>query len=657
LLQFSNLCSNENVLQYMSSFVDGLAASYWDNGNLASQLGHLCLIESQTSRLKFSRDSLVLASSNGHLDVIKWLMNQKSFHQKDIAQGINSAGKHGNLELVEWLWNKNGEVSTYHLLDGAAIQGHFKIVEWLENNTKCGFSKFAIDCAAGNGHLDVIKFLLSNKNKGFTYLAVENAAERGHLKVLEFLYDISERQGMQMQRQAQGALDKAAENGFLDALKWLHSRNFQGCTSAAMDRSAAAGFLDMVEWLHYNRSEGGTCMAMDCAAKNGHFAVLLWLHQNRSEGCSYEAMDFAAENGHLHIVEWLHFHRTEGCSTNAMDTAAANGHLMTLEWLHQYRTEGCTSRAFCAAAAGTGYKEQTFLAVVEWLFSHFPVSEQIVAQSMEQAAISGNLAILEWLYLEHRALLTSSVFDHACAEGHLHVVEWLHRQVGSDPGGCTTWAMDGAAQNGHLQVLEWLHGNRQEGCTQYALRAAAQSGALEMVAWLHSHRPELAGPGSTTTTEEQRRQEEGGAVAQEQGAGEWKSTAVMDAAAISGHLKVVQWLHQNRSWEGCSSRAFYELAGKGNLGMMEWVYDHQLEVRSAAAMEAALSPAIQGGYLSVVEWLGGKGPEFLEGYHLAMAEAFGWDDVAEWLSRKMGLERLDGARRLSASSYQESLQC
>ena len=51
------------------------------------------------------------------------------------------------------------------------------------------------------------------------------------------------------------------------------------------------------------------------AAKNGHLPVVIWLHANRTEGCTTYAMNYAAENGHLEVVEWLRENRTEGCTT------------------------------------------------------------------------------------------------------------------------------------------------------------------------------------------------------------------------------------------------------------------------------------------------------------------------------------------------------
>lgn len=57
------------------------------------------------------------------------------------------------------------------------------------------------------------------------------------------------------------------------------------------------------------------------AAANGHLSVVRWLHDQNQPYAS-GAMDVAARSGHLDIVQWLHLNRREGCSTHAIDNAA-----------------------------------------------------------------------------------------------------------------------------------------------------------------------------------------------------------------------------------------------------------------------------------------------------------------------------------------------
>ena len=98
---------------------------------------------------------------------------------------------------------------------------------------------------------------------------------------------------------------RAAMNGHLDSIKWLHENRDEGCTRDIMDRAAERGHLDIVTWLHENRKEECTTCAMDDAAEHGHLDVVIWLHEFREEGCTEDAMDGAAANGHIDVVAYL----------------------------------------------------------------------------------------------------------------------------------------------------------------------------------------------------------------------------------------------------------------------------------------------------------------------------------------------------------------
>jgi hypothetical protein len=89
------------------------------------------------------------------------------------------------------------------------------------------------------------------------------------------------------------AVDKAALNGHLDVLIFLHKRGMNGFTAGTMDHAASKGRLDVVRWLHENRKEGCTTKAMDSAGYGGHLDVVRWLHENRKEGCTRHGMQNA----------------------------------------------------------------------------------------------------------------------------------------------------------------------------------------------------------------------------------------------------------------------------------------------------------------------------------------------------------------------------
>mmetsp|Transcript_34557 Transcript_34557/g.45682 ORF Transcript_34557/g.45682 Transcript_34557/m.45682 type:complete len:175 (-) Transcript_34557:152-676(-) len=112
------------------------------------------------------------------------------------------------------------------------------------------------------------------------------------------------------------------------------------------DVAAEAGHVGLLQQQQEKNTRSGgmrfTYKAMDKAAKQGHLQVVEWLHNNRTEGCSTGAMDWAASNGHLHMVEWLQRNRTEGATVIAMTWAAEHNHIDVVKYLFFNRHEGCT---------------------------------------------------------------------------------------------------------------------------------------------------------------------------------------------------------------------------------------------------------------------------------------------------------------------------
>lgn len=91
--------------------------------------------------------------------------------------------------------------------------------------------------------------------------------------------------------------------------------------------SASRPPSQVLDFLHKNRSEGATAAAIDSAAHNGHIQAVRWLTSNiPSLAATAAAMDGAACAGHLEVVKYLHEARGEGCTTEAMDAASRRGH-------------------------------------------------------------------------------------------------------------------------------------------------------------------------------------------------------------------------------------------------------------------------------------------------------------------------------------------
>ncbi|POM72896.1 Hypothetical protein PHPALM_10322 [Phytophthora palmivora] len=364
------------------------------------------------SELLLAPPSMSDAAAGGHMEILQWIFEQDFGGCCDYA--LERAAKNGRLDMVEWLVENGITKGAREAVQAACSEGHLRIVQWLLERGGVSYPHFAMNCAIHGGHLDIVKYL---SEAGITYgssrmmfdaasyghmeviewlvekydtglfptidssrvvrsnqSAMDRAASNGHLHVLEFLHSLA----MEMQHQGKSggptcsnwALMSASSNGHFDVVKWLCNTypqmTFPSTTTGMVARN---GNLEMLQWLHHQESIEWSTDAMDSAAENGHMAVVKWLHQNRMEGCTTSAMNYAARNGHLNIVRWLHLNFSEGCTVDAMDFAVNREHFEVLLFLRAKRTEGCSTSAKVFAR---GHQQRH---VMEWLEDQYPETD------------------------------------------------------------------------------------------------------------------------------------------------------------------------------------------------------------------------------------------------------------------------------------------
>jgi hypothetical protein len=408
--------------------------------------------------------------------------------------------------------------------------------------------------------------------------------------------------------------------------------------------AAAAGDLAAVKWLveTYRPSDYLT-KTVAVAAANGHQHILQWLWDNHREIGYWGSTEMcgALLNKHPRVVQWLREHVVprQDALKKVMEAAAAAGNVEVVEWLFK----DCKASAEDALwSAQTNKQWQTAQWILEncgivgpWIDWDLPAKDGALSflqhlrsrsiggpgfYTLQVAAWSGHLEIVEWLHRELRVPFSPTVW-HAADNGHLDVVKWLHnngykhgRAAVMDSAamygqldvikwlhehraeGCSQQAMDGAAMGGHLDVVKWLHESRKEGCTNAAMNAAASQGHLEVVEWLHTHRQE----GCTHVA--------------------------MDSAAENGHLHVLEWLQANRS-EGCTTAAMDSAAANGHLAVVKWLHEKRTEGCTTKAMDVAA----ENGHLEVVKWLHANRTEGCTTEAMDKAAANGHLEVVKWL--------------------------
>ncbi|RLN85507.1 hypothetical protein BBJ28_00023614 [Nothophytophthora sp. Chile5] len=380
--------------------------------------------------------------------------------------------------------------------------------------------------------------------------------------------------------------------------------------------AAAKGDLEALQWLLESYLPGEfLTKAVAEAAAGGHLHVLEWLWANyRSRGYwRATEMGRAVQKKHSAVVAWLRDHtvpRPEFAVKLVKDVVCC-GDLATLQWLIEHFDVGI-NRAL-DLAAGKGQWD-----VARWIIENCELEAypgRAFSRHFHRAAGDGSLDFLE-LAISHKlwtpnAQAASWMLSSAAAAGHLEVVKWVHEEFGIN------WAGDyymKAAMGGHLEVLKYLHEKRlRNGSKRSLMDAAARSGFLDVVRWLHANFKQKC------------------------------TTNAMDWAADGGHLEVVQWLHEHRS-EGCTPAAMHLAAANGYMDVVKWLQLH----RSEGCEEATLGRAAESGHLDMVQWLHDNRHEvFSCPGAMDTAAARGYLDVVKWLHEKRRgsctIEAMNGA--------------
>ena len=101
------------------------------NGDIAAMIGYLDGIVYNTN-LTFSKKAMNWAAENGHLDVVKWLHENRQ--EGCTRMAMNNAAENGHLGMVKWLHNNREEGCTMYAMNWAAAAGHLHVVNWLRDN-------------------------------------------------------------------------------------------------------------------------------------------------------------------------------------------------------------------------------------------------------------------------------------------------------------------------------------------------------------------------------------------------------------------------------------------------------------------------------------------------------------------------------------------
>ncbi|KAJ7759534.1 ankyrin repeat-containing domain protein [Mycena metata] len=184
------------------------AAANIDNLSVASQNGQLDVVKFLIERgadvnasNKDGYTSLYLASERGHLGVVEFLIEHGAdvnARNKDGYTSLHLVSRDGHLDIVKFLIEHGADINAsteggYTSLSMASENGHLEVVKFLiehgaDINASDKYGRTSLSIASRDGHLDVVKFLIEPRRRNQCQPS-KIACEEDHLDVVKFLLE------------------------------------------------------------------------------------------------------------------------------------------------------------------------------------------------------------------------------------------------------------------------------------------------------------------------------------------------------------------------------------------------------------------------------------------------------------------------------------
>lgn len=278
-------------------------------------------------------------------------------------------------------------------------------------------------------------------------------------------------------------VEKAAENGHLDVLLWLHKKNcgFR-LGRCALEKAAEGGHLNILKWVslvmpdtfhtYYKGMYYG-------AALNGHLEIIKWMWSLMLSFKIELEKRFIHENaisgGHLHILKWLYEEFDYRVDSISCPRYISSNHINVFKWLKEY---GCVIKWNDFVAINVFNRQKYDL--LKWIIDNGCLWNDDITNN---ALKTGNIIELQWLldngfYYHNQTYCIDAVknrqydllkwlVQNSCQWDHnvycelisterTNMLEWLYN---SSPMGKTNLNLEvslTAAKYGNLNVLKWI---------------------------------------------------------------------------------------------------------------------------------------------------------------------------------------------------------
>ncbi|EGG25065.1 hypothetical protein DFA_03311 [Cavenderia fasciculata] len=472
------------------------------------KLGILHFLHENYPQLQCTDRAFELAANNSHLDIIEFLLYNRT--EKYTARALVNASRTKCVDVARLLLEMRGERLVGHteeqliernLVDLSVTSGSLEMVQlYFKHFGRRGLTTRALDNSAELGFLDIVLWLDQTAGAPATTDAMNFAAKNGHYSIIRFLHE------NRVEGCTESAINKAAAGGFLDIVQFLHVNRTEGATKDAMHNAVASGSLEVVKFLHKNRTElcnGANTVATACQNGTGDYAESIkYILENRitpftkkSPLNNLESSDFTQimmwtclrDNLDLYIFLVDFFHLGVGIEPNVashpfwkhFESAASVTFKMWI--IEQFDPKSLDIDRFTHFITYSNIKGGE--RVLQYVMDHCPRAfQRNWSFYLQRTVYDQNIKVLQFFH-DHAIpnSFTQQMFNYAGEVGALKVVKFLHLNRTE---GCTTLAMDSSGKSGYLEVCQWIYANRTEGSTKSIIKSVISSQRYEVLQFL-----------------------------------------------------------------------------------------------------------------------------------------------------------------------------
>jgi len=205
----------------------------------------------------------------------------------ELGEAFNIA-EMSSISTLEFAWENRslwpGWWNETSFCDKVALTNKLELLKWAREEKKCVWGQWTIQAAASQSNLEMVKYCATN-GCPINMSACARAARNGHLECLKYLHE--EAKALWDSRTA----EQAAENGHLHILKYLVEREYKYFYPDACRYAARNGHLDCLKFLHETAKAPWNSRAVQDAYFHFELECLQYLVDNNCplpEGWKFE---------------------------------------------------------------------------------------------------------------------------------------------------------------------------------------------------------------------------------------------------------------------------------------------------------------------------------------------------------------------------------